>query len=137
MRKIQLAKITLIVTIVALLQACYDANPAELTGRWFDAREANAFTALLGRAMGLNEAQLSASADMELFKDGTGVFNRKRLEWKVENKRLAFIYPSEMEVYDYKISKGRFILTNGMIEMTFVREAEFQNLMKSALEKQQ
>jgi len=135
--KRQLVKIALIVTVVALLQAmpCHAANPSELTGQWFATKEANVLNAVIGSAMGLNETQLSASADMELFKDGTGVFNKKRLNWKVENKRFVFIWPSKMEVYDYKISNGKLILTNGIIEATFVRKAEFQRLMKSALEK--
>jgi len=125
MKKIQLAKITFMVAIVALLQAmpCYASNPSELTGLWF-----NVEAAVLSAGF--------ANMELELFKDGTGVFGGKRLNWKVENKRFAFIYPSRMEVYDYKISNGKLTLTDGTgTTVSFLRKDEYQKYKKSLLER--
>jgi uncharacterized protein (TIGR02145 family) len=49
--------------------------------------------------------------DMELFKDGTGVFNTEvSVTWKVENKRLVLLNPLKGMTYDYKVSGQRLTL---------------------------
>jgi len=67
-----------------------DVNQSDLVGRWVH---------IIG-------ATMDKPKNVELFKDGTGIIDKKIVAWKVENERLVLLFSFEGEgiACDYKLS---------------------------------
>jgi len=92
-------------------------KPAALTGHWV--REYEKCSAWGGCK---NEIE-----NIELFKDGTGVYDGIGVTWKIENKRLVILSPLIAMSYDYKISGYELALVDNEGDTTiYVRKEKLE-----------
>jgi len=110
-----------IATLVPLsVMSCDNSHPSELVGNWVLDVPLNIF----------------GNAGMELFKDGTGVMDRNKLLWKVENERLVIQHSSKMDVFNYKVSGSELTLDAGLIKLSYIKKADYEKVIKQRAEKQ-
>jgi len=102
------------------IMSCDNSHPSELVGEWVLDIPMNIF----------------GNTGMELFKDGTGVMDRSKLLWKVENERLIIQHSSKMDVFNYKVSGSELTLEAGIIKLPYIKKADYEKVIKQRAEKQ-
>jgi hypothetical protein len=106
----------LALAMLAPLAGCGNNRPPELADKWI-------------QESGPKRNKLGGS--IELFKDGTGVFDGTSVTWKVENKRLVVLSSTLGMSCSYKVSKGTLTLTSDDGESTtFVNFATVEKLLQ-------
>jgi uncharacterized protein (TIGR02145 family) len=88
--------------------------------------------ALVGNWVHYESATRDKPENIELFKDGTGVVDKKAsVTWKVENKRFVLLSPEMALSCDYKVSGNELTLAyDGGNNAVFVRKEKMEEYLR-------
>ena len=93
----------MVFSILILVGCDSNGNQSELCGKWVvymssdDGGQSFHFR---------NSAPYGIPDEMELFKDGTGVCDKKTVSWKTEKQRLVILSSSYGATFDYKLIRN-------------------------------